>query len=146
MVEANWRNADGSDDGWEMVPTRAPSVRSVLVTSAVVFVGLAAWAVAAGTWVPLLLSVPMLALGGPFPWRRFFYETRTGAGLFAFAMGGVTYGVFQSVIGESHHGIAAGLLFGTFMAGLQAITWKEERRRRTSRLRRWLSGRFASPS
>ena len=129
----------------EMVPTRAPSVRRVLLFAGGLAVPLAIWAAAEGTWTPLLVLASLLVLSGPFPWRRVFFETRGGYFVWWFVWGGVWFGVFTA-LADRGHPVASGLVFGVAIGGLQAIVWEKERRKRPRRLLRWLHSRSAGPS
>ena len=120
-----------------MTPVRGLSVRRWLVFGAALSVALAVWAVVERSWVPFLVLAPFV-LVGPFPWRRFFTESRGGYALWWFCWGGVWFGVFESLTGRSH-AVARGLLFGLTMALVGGVTWGATRR--PSRLRRWLRTR-----
>ena len=127
----------------EAAAPRGPSVRRVLLTGAVLSVAVAIWAAVERTGVPFLVLAP-LVLVGPFPWRRFFTESRGGYALWWFCWCGVWFGVFDSLRGDRHAGVS-GLLFGLVMALVGGVTW--EKTPRPSRLRHWLRiRRLADPS
>lgn len=134
---ANWWGEESD----EMVPTRAPSRRRILLFSGALAVAVAIWAVVQGTWVPFLVLIPsLLPLG---PWRRVVFETRAGVAVWAFVWSGVTFGVLDSLTGDRRP-IAGGLFFGAVMGVFQGIVWQKERRKHPSRLRNWLNSRFVS--